>query len=390
MAEKLVDVVIRARNELKPALDAAASQLDAFKKKAAAGGGVAGPGGGDLLGFGKAGVIAALSVAGLKTGLLALEATTKALRGEWEGVWDVAGRLPLGIGEIAKESRNLLDVWTGAKELAEHAAAMEKIWADGVRRRAAEAKSFADSTAKTIADLQKEVALATARTEADRERLQLAWKLNALAEEREKMQAKGADPALIRARAEAEAAAGVILGGQIDAREQEKAIADAAAAEKERIDAANRAAAAEARAADELAAKQSETQSLIADIVAARLEESGKAIEAQAARIIDRFRQLRERADTDQRALIDELERAELRKLRPESAGRDSPGQSGRFGVEAVVAGERFRGLAAAGAPDPLPRLIQIQTDELKDAIDRVREAVIEAMRQPAVRGFAL
>ncbi|MGE0481916.1 MAG: hypothetical protein AB7Q17_15755 [Phycisphaerae bacterium] len=377
MAEKLVEVVIAARNKVEDGTRAAERTLNDFRARAARQS-VIGDGGFER--FAGGAVKAATAIAGFKAASAGLVPLAHALRGEWTQAADALERIPIIGHELVTFSNLWRDVAAGEEERAEaHAERMRELQ----RARTLDIAKTIAAGRESAANLEREARLAATVNDFERERLALQFRLSDLAEKRAAAARKGVPAAELRRMSDAEQTIGVVGMQQIAAREREAIAETARKARQEQAEAANQR---EAALRDQLQ-QQSDTESLAAELAAARMEEVGRELEAQQIRIVERYRRAREDVNAEQRAILDELERGELAKTLRGSAGE----RPARPSVEAVVVDERFRGLAASTTADSLPRAIREQTKDLRDAVERIRQTIVELSRRPPQqRGFAL
>ncbi len=113
MAKREIDIILKARNEASREIKQVRADMESI-------GGIKLSG---LVGTFK-NVVAHVEAA--KLAMIPITAISKAIRGDWEGLWQSVARLPFGLGELAQIGRELYNELSGAAAEADRIAEIEK------------------------------------------------------------------------------------------------------------------------------------------------------------------------------------------------------------------------------------------------------------------------
>lgn len=347
MAEKRIDIVIRARNEARAAFEEAARNAQALGASLKLPG--AGSGDGGLFGMATLALKFGAAINAARGALTIARSATELLSGDFEHAADALEKLPLGIGPVVRETRELLMLWTGAtaevKRYNDEVKQSERALGEQKKRLEASRKLWGGQPGVTDLEQESRRRLELARAAGDVEATERIKR-------RQELQNR---LAAIEAAAVASGTTNSARVAAIKQNERDAAQNEFAAWMQERTEA-------EAKRTAELQKEQSEarrrqiefeseTTELRVELEARGLRARGQTLAAEAALVREHYRQLRAevaRSETaitaEQRisriAALRELEASDLAAV----ASRQRKGLSG--GVASAVRGERYTGLA--------------------------------------------
>lgn len=165
-------VILNAKNNLAPGMKSALNSIQKFQADAAAatakGGGL---GGLSMDAIAQSALKVAGSIEGIKGALKLASVATAAYKEDWDSVVNSIESMPVGLGEVAKATHALYDIWTDTAKEQERMDAMMKDNA-ATAARLALVKQYKEETAGVVENIEREIQLLNAASAADKSRLQ--------------------------------------------------------------------------------------------------------------------------------------------------------------------------------------------------------------------------
>lgn len=334
MAERYLDVVIRARDSMRAGLRSAQESVGSFAARLRS----IGSGEDGFAGLVRGGIAFGAAINGAQIATDSALSTVRAMKGDWSGVEDVVRRLPLGIGRIVGGIIDIREELTGAKAAAESMERVQQIMAQGAHRRVLFIREQGRLADELVRAAEREIELANQASEFDRERVAAKHALADAESQVEKARAGGAEEdSLLKMRLAAEARHSLAIR-EIAKKEAEKRAAEEAAAAKEANETIR-------RAMEERLRDEDRLSSLLSDVRRKSFALQGRDLDAALEDVREKYRRMARDAKTEsERAAIAALESAEIAETR---RGRERAIDRVPVSISSVQVTNRFRGIEA-------------------------------------------